>query len=438
MSEASIRRLQRRFILISMTSLAIVIFIISGLMNIGNLLSSRTAIESLMSEICENRGVLPDVSENRQENEKSEERDAESRYTDTLHYDLLSIFGIERDTDALSPGYRDSTRFFAVLFHADGTLDEIKTSRISSIDEDAAVELAELAKNRGIRFGRSGAFYYKYHRYDDGSSIVIYMDCTAEIRAYLRVLYISLIIGFSSLLLAFPLVCFFSNRAVRPEIRNVERQRQFITNASHELKTPLSVIRANTELLELMEGENEWTESTLRQVDHMNDLIKNLVMLSRSEEMVDRSSMTEINVTDTISETVETFRPVAIQAGKTLTVSIRDEIRMITDRDMIEQLTSLLIDNAIKYCDDDGVVEVNASQKGRGLRLVVSNTYANGKGQDYSRFFDRFYRADASRSEQKKGYGIGLSIAQNIVQLNKGSINASWKDGVISFTCVIP
>jgi signal transduction histidine kinase len=187
-----------------------------------------------------------------------------------------------------------------------------------------------------------------------------------------------------------------------------------------------------------MEGENEWTESTLRQVDHMNDLIKNLVMLSRSEEMVDRSSMTEINVTDTISETVETFRPVAIQAGKTLTVSIRDEIRMITDRDMIEQLTSLLIDNAIKYCDDDGVVEVNASQKGRGLRLVVSNTYANGKGQDYSRFFDRFYRADASRSEQKKGYGIGLSIAQNIVQLNKGSINASWKDGVISFTCVIP
>ncbi len=435
MSEASIRRLQRRFILISMTSLAVVIFIISGLMNIGNLMSSRTAIENLMTEICDSRGVLPELEEKREE---SEERDAESRYTDTLHYDLLSIFGLEREVDVLSPGYRDSTRFFAVLFNEDGSLEEIKTGRISSIDEDAAIELAKLAKDRGTRFGRSGAFYYKYAKYDDGSSIVVYMDCTAEVRAYLRVLYISLIIGFSSLLLAFPLVCYFSNRAVRPEIRNAERQRQFITNASHELKTPLSVIRANTELLELMNGENEWTASTLRQVDHMNDLVKNLVLLSRSEETVDRSAMTETDVTKVLGETAETFRPVAIQAGKTLSVDIQDGIHMVTDRDTIAQLASLLIDNAIKYCDDGGTVSVSAAQKGRGLRLVVSNSYAGGKGQDYHRFFDRFYRADQSHSDQKKGYGIGLSIVQNIVQMYRGSINASWKDGVISFTCVIP
>ena len=264
------------------------------------------------------------------------------------------------------------------------------------------------------------------------------MDCTAEIRAYLRVFYISMIIGLSLLLFAFPVICFFSNRAVQPEIRNAERQRQFITNASHELKTPLSVIRANTELLELMEGENEWTESTLRQVDHMNDLIKNLVLLSRSEETVDRSAMTEINVTDALRETVETFTPVATQAGRTLTGDIQDEIRIVADSGTIEQLASLLIDNAIKYCDEGGTVSVNAAKKGKGLRLVVSNTYAEGKNQDYSRFFDRFYRADTSHSEQKKGYGIGLSIAQNIVQTYRGSIDVSWKDGVISFTCVIP
>ena len=198
------------------------------------------------------------------------------------------------------------------------------------------------------------------------------------------------------------------------------------------------MIRANTELLELMEGENEWTESTLRQVDHMNDLIKNLVLLSRSEETVDRSAMAEINVTDALRETVETFTPVATQAGRTLTGDIQDEIRIVADSGTIEQLASLLIDNAIKYCDEGGTVSVNAAKKGKGLRLVVSNTCAEGKNQDYSRFFDRFYRADTSHSEQKKGYGIGLSIAQNIVQTYKGFIDVSWKDGVISFTCVIP
>ena len=400
MSESSIRRLQKRFILLSMTSLVIVIFIISCLMNIGNLITSRTMIKSLLTEICDNRGVLPD---------------------------LLSIFGNDRNVDALSPGYRDSTRFFAVLFNVDDSLREIKTERISAINTDAAVELARMAKDLGEGFGRSGAFYYKYDRYRDGSSIVVYMDCTAEIRAYLRVFYISMIIGLSLLLFAFPVICFFSNRAVQPEIRNAERQRQFITNASHELKTPLSVIRANTELLELMEGENEWTESTLRQVDHMNDLIKNLVLLSRSEETV-----------DALRETVETFTPVATQAGKTLTGDIQDDIRIVADSGTIEQLASLLIDNAIKYCDEEGTVSVNAAKKGKGLRLVVSNTYTEGKDQDYSRFFDRFYRADTSHSELKKGYGIGLSIAQNIVQTYRGSIDVSWKDGVISFTCVIP
>ena len=436
MSASSIRRLQKRFILLSMTSLAIVIFIISGLMNIGNLITSRTAIKRLLTEICDNRGILPELSD--EEIREFEEGEAETSYTDTLHYDLLSIFGVDRNVDALAPGYRDSTRFFAVLFNADDTLKEVKTERISAINTDAAVDLAKLAKDQGEGFGRSGAFYYKFDRYRDGSSIVVYMECTAEIRAYLRVFYISMIIGLSLLLFAFPVIFFFSNRAVRPEIRNAERQRQFITNASHELKTPLSVIRANTELLELMEGENEWIESTLRQVDHMNDLIKNLVQLSRSEETVDRSAMTEINVTEALRETVETFTPVATQAGKTLTADIQDEIHIVADRDTVEQLASLLIDNAIKYCDEDGTVSVNAAKKGKGIRLVVSNTYAEGKNQEYSRFFDRFYRADTSHSEQKKGYGIGLSIAQNIVQMYRGSIDVSWKDGVISFTCVIP
>jgi signal transduction histidine kinase len=173
-----------------------------------------------------------------------------------------------------------------------------------------------------------------------------------------------------------------------------------------------------------MEGENEWTESTLRQVDHMNDLIKNLVLLSRSEETVDRSAMAEINITDALRETVKTFTPVATQAGRTLTGDIQDEIRIVADSGTIEQLASLLIDNAIKYCDEGGTVSVNAAKKGKGLRLVVSNTYAEGKNQDYSRFFDRFYRAHNS-GVNIKGTGLGLAIVKLICDKHDAEINVT-------------
>lgn len=177
----------------------------------------------------------------------------------------------------------------------------------------------------------------------------------------------------------------------------------------------------------------------MRQVDRMTGLIQNLVMVSRAQEKENNSERKKINVSAALQETSDTFLPVAVQNGKKLEKEIQENVMMTANESQIRQLSSLLIDNAIKYCDDGGTIRVTLTQKGRSpVRLDVSNNYAKGGDVDYARFFERFYRQDKSHNIEKGGYGIGLSIAQAIVEQYKGSsIDAAWKDGIITFTCLL-
>lgn len=201
------------------------------------------------------------------------------------------------------------------------------------------------------------------------------------------------------------------------------------------------MIRANTELIEMMDGESEWTQSTLRQVDRMNGLIQNLVMITRAQENEDRSEMTQINVSEIVQKAAEQFKSLAEQDKKDFEFDIEENVTMIALASSLQQLTMLLVDNAIKYCDDGGKIKVSLHNQNNGKRICmqVSNSYADGKNVDCSKFFDRFYREDESHhsSDDKGGYGIGLSVAESICEQYGGSIDAAWKDGIITFTCLL-
>ena len=230
-----------------------------------------------------------------------------------------------------------------------------------------------------------------------------------------------------------------SKRAVAPEIENSRRQEQFLTNASHELKTPLAVISSNTEMEEIVSGENEWTQSTIRQVDRMNSLIQNLVMISKSRELEGRTEPLKINASEAVAQTARDFVSHAETEGKTLKQDVAPDLELVADGSRLRQLTMILLDNAVKYCDQNGNIAIRlepAAKWGKkGIRLTVSNDYAAGKDVDYTRFFDRFYREDKSHNIDSGGYGIGLSIAEHICEQYKGSIRADWRDGTISFIC---
>ena len=251
--------------------------------------------------------------------------------------------------------------------------------------------------------------------------------------------------------MSFFIMRLLSKGFVRTEVENVEKQKQFITNASHELKTPLAVIKANTEMQEMMDGESEWSQSTLRQVDRMTGLIGNLVQIARAQEMTD-GELAPTDIAAAVSETADSFAPVAASDGKKLEKEIPDSLVTKSSDSSMRQLTSLLIDNAIKYCDDGGTIKVELTRSRRGAVLTVSNDYAEGANVDYTRFFERFYRQDeahtisagtvtgsseGSSGERtgKSGYGIGLSIAESLVKSMKGSIDVSWDKGRILFTC---
>ena len=456
MTEHEIKRIQNRFIMTSTLTLFCVMLIMGGFIYLFGTITIRNEAQQIMRYIVENDGDLPkpdtiqDNEEESHDSDSDEEDTDDPSFTETMEWSLQSIFGVG-DFFGETPDSYYTTRYFAVLFDESETVSLIKTSHIAYIEEEQAEEYARIALDRPFHFGNFGRYYYYCADRESGGTIVVYLDRTEQLSLMRRVLISVLSILGLGTFMSFFIMRLLSKGFVRTEVENVEKQKQFITNASHELKTPLAVIKANTEMQEMMDGESEWSQSTLRQVDRMTGLIGNLVQIARAQEMTD-GELAPTDIAAAVSETADSFAPVAASDGKKLEKEIPDSLVTKSSDSSMRQLTSLLIDNAIKYCDDGGTIKVELTRSRRGAVLTVSNDYAEGANVDYTRFFERFYRQDeahtisagtvtgsseGSSGERtgKSGYGIGLSIAESLVKSMKGSIDVSWDKGRILFTC---
>ncbi len=422
MSESAIKKLRRKFIVVSMVTLASTMFLIAGFIYLGNTLLNRQIVQNTLDYIIENNGELIKWNENKKKKDINQ-------YIRFLEEIFTTNSGYQ------SPEFKFTTRYFSVLFDADGNVTDIKNGHITDVTDDEAKSYAQQALQKNHKFGRIHNYYYKVQYNEDGSSIVVYMDSGNIFRANERLLYLALVLIAVGMIIAFLIVRVLSYKAIQNEIKNAELQKQFMTNISHELKTPLAVIRANTEMQEILSEENEWSQSTMRQIDRMNGLIQNLVMITRADEKRIHTDAEDVDITNSIRETIGNFKSLAIQDKKKLTENISEGVHMRAEDSQVRQLCSLLVDNAIKYCDDNGEIAVSLIQKGRGILLTVSNTYAQGENVDYTKFFERFYREDESHNVDKGGYGIGLSIAESLARQYHGNINVSWKKGIISFAC---
>ena len=308
-----------------------------------------------------------------------------------------------------------------------------------AIPEDKAIDIAESIYEKNKSFGsitisRNRKMNYLRQTQEDGSTLIIFLDTTS------RYNLIRLVMAYMSCLWLIVLAVYvvvmgrYSGNLVRPFMENDERQKRFITNASHELKTPLAVILANTEMTEAVAGKTRWTESTKRQVGKLETLIGDLVVLSRLDEMHE-ITLTEMDLSALTSETIEPFRSVIESSGKKLNTGIVPGLHRKAEEQSFQQLVSILMDNAVKYCDEGGEIEVTLSGKepGKAARLTVSNTYAAGKDLDYSRFFERFYREDTSHNSAKTGFGIGLSMGKELAERTGGKLKVHYEDSMISF-----
>lgn len=409
MGARAIQRLRIKIVAIMLAAFFVVMLLIALLVNGAYIGLAHARMGSLLDAIVQNDGELPD----------------------------------EKANDSLPSTYR-AVRYFLVTLDESGRMVDFDGTYDDAVTPMQAEVLAREVSSSFLRLGSVGNYYYKQVELSDGGSVLAFVDGSVELGEGREVLSLTLLFLGGGLLIAFVLVLFLSRRAIRPEIEAARRQSEFVTNASHELKTPLAVIRANTELMETLQGSSEWTSSTLRQVDYLDGLVKNLVEIARADER-DDDSVQEQDVSAVVADVIEPYEAVAQSRGIGLERSLQPGVVALADEGRLRQLVRLLVDNAAKYCDEGGRIKVAVTgvrraaisgPRRRGARIVVSNSYAAGANQDYSRLFERFYRADQAHSNQS-GYGIGLSIAQRICEQYEGSIRVAWRDGIISFSCIL-
>ncbi len=332
-----------------------------------------------------------------------------------------------------SPEVQYSLRFFSVRYDPDGTVRQVNQDNIASVSQEDAEDYAAAVLAHGTARGYESGYRYLVNTTDDGT-VVLFLNSERELQTMRSLLLITLVIAALCLVVVFGLVVLFSRRAITPYLRNLAAQKQFITNASHELKTPLTSIATSADVLALEEDDNEWIKNIQAQSGRLSRLISSLVTLCRLDEENPFPERAEFSLSDAVWEIAEPFSSLAAAKGKAYTQYIEDGILVTGDRTAICQLVSILLDNAIKYSAEHGTIRLHVCRSGKRAEIEVYNTLPSAEALDCTRLFERFYRPDASRSANAGGSGVGLSIARATAEAHGGTVKARQNGKEITFT----
>lgn len=329
--------------------------------------------------------------------------------------------------------------YYKITIDADNTVvsydDSHNPQSLTSSSAQALADKAE-SSSRNNRFIYNGSYYaWISETSDDGQTLTI-IDYTMVMNWISQIRYISFLVGAAGFIFFELLIIIFSDRAIQPALENEENQKRFITNASHELKTPVAVISADNEVIEALHGRDEWTDSIRSQVKRLNQLITTMVQLAKSGER-GKIELHDVNLSEIVEASVNDFHPLAEKEKLEMKADIEKNVLVKSDEKILQELAGILLDNALKYCDEGGCIGIDVHKNGSHASFSVSNDYKDGKDQNYDKFFERFYRADTSHNSAKKGFGIGLSLARELTESIRAKIKAEWKDGRIFFTVTL-
>ena len=399
-----IKRLKIKIIALSMTALFILLFVIVAGMNLLNFNSVMTEADQLLQVLSQNKGDFPDF------------KDEKPGKPDLL-------------PPQMSPETPYESRYFSVVIDSKGDVYEIETGRIITVDEEKAVEYARKALNDKNGKGFAGDFRYKC-TWEENLTRIIFLDCGRRLNAFYAFLRASITMSLIGFAVVFVIMMVLSERIVRPISESYKKQKRFITDAGHEIKTPLTIINANLDLLEMEIGENESVEEIKNQTKRLTSLTNDLVYLSKMEESENDLIKVEFPLSDLVFETVSTFKALAQTQNKELIINIQPMISFSGNNKAIEQLISILMNNALRYSGECGKIAVHLFENNKQIHLYVFNTTKDYVApESLNCVFDRFYRADSSRNSENGGYGIGLSVAKAIVEAHNGKIKAFSENG---------
>lgn len=453
-----IRQLRNRFIRITMLSVSVVMLILTLIVNAANFISTNADLEDLLDMICENRGSIPTdrfIPDAKPDKPADSVDNSDLEPTGTTppaipdsntdsspaNYQADPATRDNPDTEdkindttpptqpwkfkaPMNPETPYSTRFFSLLFNQDGNLIKKDLAHIAAITDDDIAEYISVALKHGEGYGYYSDYKYRVILQDNREYMVVFLDCYQEIHAIRVLALCSFVAMVVCIGLVYILVVIFSKRAIDPVVQSQKQQKQFITDASHELKTPITVIATSLKVLEMEVGQQKWIDKARSQTEKLRELVNSLVTLSRMDEEDSPLKFEHFSISDALQETVDSFTDYAESNGHALKVTITPDLDFYGDEYAIRQLASILLDNAVKYAAAGSDITFFLVKNKKHILLKTSNVCQDLDEDALRHLFDRFYRPDQSRNHETGGFGIGLSIARSIAEGHKGTIHA--------------
>lgn len=397
-----IKRLRFRFIAVALIAMMLVLGTTVATINIIIYHQTYSQADAVLSLLAKNNGEFPEETD-----------------------EAYNHHGMDRETPFES-------RYFSVTLTKSGDASDIDTENIATVSKTKAVRYARIIRKLKRTKGFLRDYRFLAVKDSSGNTTVYFIDCTKSMQNFRTFLHYSILISFIGISVVILLIYLLSKMAMKPVYEGYRRQRQFITDAGHEIKTPLTVINADLAILELESGENEWCDDIHKQVERLTELTNRLIKLSKLEEGAapEEGAWTDVALSDSVKEMAESFRSRAKVEKKEFSMDISPGIVYFGDEGALTELTSILLDNALKYSPVGGKISVSLKRRRRDMVLSVTNTTNPMNTGDLDKLFDRFYRDDASRNDKTGGYGIGLSIAKATTEMHNGKISAvSGDDG---------
>ena len=415
-----IRRLRKKFVLAAVISVFLVLFILIGAINFLNYRSLVSEADSTLQILSENKGFFPNQMRKIQDGPPDPDFQMPGRFRN-------GAFGAGRS------GFGElayQSRYFVVWFDSEGKRTRINLDNVATLTEEEACTIAEKVYTQGREKGFADE--YRFSRTAcDTEDMLLFLNCERELSTFRTFLYASIGISLFGTAAVFLLLLVFSGRIVRPIAESYEKQKRFITDAGHELKTPITIIQADADVLEseMEDEENEWLADIRKQTHRLTALTADLIYLSKMEEENSVLRVLDFSLSDLVQDTAQSFQAPALSQKKTFRLSVLPEVRITGDEKAIEKLVSVLLDNAMKYSPEGGFVEVFLSKTGKYARLTVRNSSAPMEKGNADHLFERFTRADTSRNSESGGFGLGLAVAKAVTEAHKGKIHAESEDG---------